>query len=253
MSNNQKKNENMEARKITVVSTKTQKKSVIMSCAETLGELKKDLREAGIDYDGMTFYEGTSKTELKTDESVLPKDVPYTNRTTGETKNTNELVFMLTNTNKKIRSGAIAMTRTEAYAAIKAMGLQAECQKRFGKNFTMCKTSDLVSLVESKTASKPATPKPAPAKVEATKTETAVVAAAPAPVAECVDTQARAAITALVNALYNEDTIDDDIRDEVLDIFGGATVAPTVSENYRPDSGSPYSDNEIDAMFRGMC
>ena len=222
----------MEARKITVVSTKTQKKSVIMSGAETLGELKKDFREAGIDYEGMTFYEGTSKTELKTDESVLPKDVPYTNRTTGETKNTNELVFMLTNTNKKIKSGA--MTRAEAYDAIKAKGLQAECQKRFGKNFTMCKTSDLVSLVESKTAAKPATPKPAP-------------------VAEYVDTQARAAITTLVNALYDEDTIGDDTREEVLDILGGATVSPTVSENYRPDSGSPYSDNEIDAMFRGMC
>lgn len=227
----------MEARKITVVSTKTQKKSVIMSGAETLGELKKDLREAGIDYDGMTFYEGTSKTELKTDESVLPKDVPYTNRTTGETKNTNELVFMLTNTNKKIRSGAVAMTRAEAYSAIKARGLQAECQRKFGKNFTMCKTSDLVALVKSKTAAKP----------------TPAAPSAPAPVAEYVDTQARAAITALVNALYDEDTIGDDTREEVLDILGGATVSPTVSENYRPDSGSPYSDNEIDAMFRGMC
>ena len=108
----------MEARKITVVSTKTQKKSVIMSSAETLGELKKDFKDAGIDYEGMTFYEGTSKTELKTDESVLPKNVPYTNRTTGETKNTNELVFMLTNTNKKIKSGA--MNRAEVYSIIKS-------------------------------------------------------------------------------------------------------------------------------------
>lgn len=214
----------MEARKITVVSTKTQKKSVIMSGAETLGELKKDLREAGIDYDGMTFYEGTSKTELKTDESILPKDVPYTNRTTGKTKNTNELVFMLTNTNKKIRSGAVAMTRTEAYAAIKAMGLQAECQKRFGKNFTLCKTSDLVSLVESKTTTS-------------------------APVAEYVDTQARAALTKLVEILEDSETIYKYEAQDVLDLFDGATV----SENYRPDSGSPYNDNEIDDMFRGMC
>lgn len=225
----------MEARKITVVSTKTQKKSVIMSGAETLGELKKDLREAGIDYEGMTFYEGTSKTELKTDESVLPKDVPYTNRTTGETKNTNKLVFMLTNTNKKIRSGAVAMTRAEAYSAIKARGLQAECQKRFGKNFTMCKTSDLVSLVESKTASKPAAP------------------STPASVAECVDTQARAALTKLVEILEDNETLYEYEAQDVLDLLGGAAVAPTVSENYRPDSGSPYSDNEIDAMFRGMC
>lgn len=215
----------MEARKITVVSTKTQKKSVIMSSAETLGELKKDFKDAGIDYEGMTFYEGTSKTELKTDESVLPKNVPYINRTTGETKNTNELVFMLTNTNKKIKSGA-TMTRAEAYSFIKAKNLQAECQKRFGKNFTMCKTSDLISLIESKTAAKPATPKPAP-------------------VAEYVDTQARAALNKLVEILEGNEVINEYESQDVLDLLG--------SENYKPDSDSPYSDNEIDAMFRGMC
>ena len=86
----------METRKITIVSTKTQKKSVIMSAATTLAELKSDLTQNGIDYDGMTFYEGVSKVELKNDTSVLPHDVPYKGQTT------NELVFMLTNTNKTI-------------------------------------------------------------------------------------------------------------------------------------------------------
>lgn len=219
----------MEARKITVVSTKTQKKSVIMSGAETLGELKKDFREAGIDYEGMTFYEGTSKTELKTDESVLPKDVPYTNRTTGETKNTNELVFMLTNTNKKIKSGA--MTRTEVYNAIKAKGLQAECRKRFGRNFTMCKTSDLVSLIES-TINLP--------QQEEVKTG-------------CVDVQARAALTMLVDALNEDYVIGSGVREKVFDILDGAAVTPTVSDDCKLESDSPYDDNEIDDMFSGMC
>lgn len=219
----------MEARKITVVSTKTQKKSVIMSGAETLGELKKDFREAGIDYEGMTFYEGTSKTELKTDESVLPKDVPYTNRTTGETKNTNELVFMLTNTNKKIKSGA--MTRTEAYDAIKAKGLQAECQKRFGRNFTMCKTSDLVSLIES-TINLP--------QQEEVKTG-------------CVDVQARAALTMLVDVLNEDYVIGSGVREKIFGILDGAAVTPTVSDDCKLESGSPYDDNEIDDMFSGMC
>lgn len=219
----------MEARKITVVSTKTQKKSVIMSGAETLGELKKDFREAGIDYEGMTFYEGTSKTELKTDESVLPKDVPYTNRTTGETKNTNELVFMLTNTNKKIKSGA--MTRAEVYDAIKAKGLQAECQKRFGRNFTMCKTSDLVSLIES-TINLP--------QQEEVKTG-------------CVDVQARAALTMLVDALNEDYVIGSGVREKVFDILDGAAVTPTVSDDCKLESDSPYDDNEIDDMFSGMC
>lgn len=219
----------MEARKITVVSTRTQKKSVIMSGAETLGELKKDFREAGIDYEGMTFYEGTSKTELKTDESVLPKDVPYTNRTTGETKNTNELVFMLTNTNKKIKSGA--MTRTEAYDAIRAKGLQAECQKRFGRNFTMCKTSDLVSLIES-TINLP--------QQEEVKTD-------------CVDVQARAALTMLVDALNEDYVIGSEVREKIFDILDGAAVTPTVSDDCESESDSPYDDNEIDDMFSGMC
>ena len=219
----------MEARKITVVSTKTQKKSVIMSGAETLGELKKDFREAGIDYEGMTFYEGTSKTELKTDESVLPKDVPYTNRTTGETKNTNELVFMLTNTNKKIKSGA--MTRTEAYDAIKAKGLQAECQKRFGRSFTMCKTSDLVSLIES-TINLP--------QQEEVKTG-------------CVDVQARAALTMLVDVLNEDYVIESGVREKIFGILDSAAVTPTVSDDCKPETDSPYDDNEIDDMFSGMC
>lgn len=219
----------MEARKITVVSTKTQKKSVIMSGAETLGELKKDFREAGIDYEGMTFYEGTSKTELKTDESVLPKDVPYTNRTTGETKNTNELVFMLTNTNKKIKSGA--MTRTEAYDAIKAKGLQAECQKRFGRNFTMCKTSDLVSLIES-TINLP--------QQEEVKTG-------------CVDVQARAALTMLVDVLNEDYVIGSGVREKIFGILDSAAVTPTVSDGCKSETDSPYDDNEIDDMFSGMC
>lgn len=219
----------MEARKITVVSTKTQKKSVIMSGAETLGELKKDFREAGIDYEGMTFYEGTSKTELKTDESVLPKDVPYTNRTTGETKNTNELVFMLTNTNKKIKSGA--MTRTEAYDAIKAKGLQAECRKRFGRNFTMCKTSDLISLIESTINL---------SQQEEVKTG-------------CVDVQARAALTMLVGVLNEDYVIGSGVREKIFGILDGAAVTPTVSDDCKSESDSPYDDNEIDDMFSGMC
>lgn len=89
----------MESRKITIVETKNQRKSTIMSAATTLAELKNDLRANGIDYSGMTFFEGISKVELKNDASVLPHDVPYKGTIT------NELVFMLTSTNKKIRSG----------------------------------------------------------------------------------------------------------------------------------------------------
>ena len=232
----------MEARKITVVQTKNQKKSVIMSAATTLAELKSDLRANGIDYDGMTFFEGTSKVELKNDASVLPHDVPYKGTIT------NELVFMLTNTNKKIRSGATTMSRAEAYSAIKSMGLQDACVKKFGKNFTMCKTADLIALVQSNGASKPA---PATPKAEA-KVEAKVEAPASHD-GECVDTVARAAISKLVEILENNGTIEDCEKEEVLGILGGeVAVSAAPSEGYKPKSASPYSDDEIDDMFTGM-
>lgn len=236
----------MEARKITVVQTKNQKKSVIMSAATTLAELKSDLRANGIDYDGMTFFEGTSKVELKNDASVLPHDVPYKGTIT------NELVFMLTNTNKKIRSGAVAMSRTEAYSAIKSMGLQDACVKKFGKNFTMCKTADLIALVQSNSAAKPA---PAAPKAEAKKEETPVnTPVAPASNGgECVDTVARAAISKLVEILEDNGTIEDYEKEEVIGILKSkVVVSDAPSEEYKPKSASPYSDDEIDDMFAGM-
>ena len=227
----------MEARKITIVSTRNQKKSIIMSAATTLAELKADLRQNGIDYDGMTFYEGTSKVELKDDTSVLPHDVPYKDQTT------NELVFMLTNTNKKIRSGA-DMSRADAYAAIKAKGLQEECVKRFGKNFTMCKTADLVALINEESVSKTALSTPTKEeKVAETKKEEAKKQAG---TAECVDTKARAALSRLLTILTDNDTLEDDEAEEIEDILDDKA---TTSDDCKPSSESSYSDDEIDRMF----
>ena len=230
----------METRKITIVSTKSQSKKVIMSSATTLAELKSDLRQNGIDYEGMSFFEGTSKVELKNDASVLPHDVPWKGTVT------NELVFMLTNTNKKIRSGA--MSRMEAYAEIKRMGLQDACLKKFGKNFTMCKTADLIALVQSNSAAKPA---PAP-KAEAKKEETPVNT----PVAptsnggECVDIVARVAIDRLVRILESNGAIEDYEKEEVIRTLESKVLAVSApSEEHKPKSASPYSDDEIDDMF----
>lgn len=233
----------METRKITIVSTKNQSKKVIMSSATTLAELKSDLRQNGIDYEGMTFFEGTSKVELKNDASVLPHDVPWKGTVT------NELVFMLTNTNKKIRSGA--MSRMEAYAEIKRLGLQDACHEKFGKNFTMCKTADLIALVQSNSAAKPAPAPKAEAKKEETPVNTPVAPASNG--GECVDTVARAAISKLVEILEENGTIEDYEKEEVLDILGGEVAVTTAtSEEYKPKSASPYSDDEIDDMFNDM-
>lgn len=206
----------MEARKITIISTKTQKKSVIMSEAETLGELKRDLTQAGIDYSDMAFYEGTAKVELLADNSALPKDVPYTNRTTGNTIITNELVFMLTNSNKKIKSGA--SSRQEVYAAIKKLNLQENCKKMFGKNYTQVATKDLIDVINGHLTLEK----------------------------DYNDTTIRAAIKLLVSALYKTRTLDKETTDKILNIIEEAAIVAEV-----PDK-SPYSDNELDAMFEEM-
>lgn len=228
----------MEARKITVVSTQTQRKSVITTGAETLAELKSALDEAGINYDGMTFYEGTSRTELKDNASVLPKDVPYKGTTT------NELVFMLTNTNKKIRSGN--MSRAEAYAAIKANNLQDAVKSKFGKNFTQCSTEDLIGMLTKSVETKPAAKaKEAPkAAKPAAKKETKAETKAEKPV-EVVDKVARKAISELVDALYSNDSLDSEDADNIRYILGNAGY----KEDEDSKDASSYSDDDIDNMF----
>lgn len=70
---------------------------------------------------------------------------------------------------------------------------------------------------------------------------------------ECVDTVARAAISKLVEILENNGTIEDCEKEEVLNILEGAVaVSAAPSEEYKPKSASPYSDDEIDDMFEGM-
>jgi hypothetical protein len=217
----------MDARKITIVETRTQKKSVIMSSAATLSQLKSDLDEAGIDYSDMTFYEGVSKTELKSDDSALPHDVPYTNRTTGETTITNELVFMLTNANKKIKSGA-SQRRQEVYAEIKNLGLQAGIKETFGKNYTQVSTEDLEHYIESLV---PQAPTANISDFEPTVNVNAV------------DVQARKAIELLVNALYD--------RTEVLTAPAANFILTKIGAEqvtYKALKSS-YSDEDIDAML----
>ena len=103
-------------REILIANTKTQKRSKVTTSATTLGELKADLRAAGIDYSGMTFTEGISKTQLLDDATQLPQNVMYKGQPT------NNLVILLTNTKKNIASGA--MSRKEVYQAIKDNNLQ---------------------------------------------------------------------------------------------------------------------------------
>lgn len=120
------------------------------------------------------------------------------------------------------------MTRMEAYAEIKNMGLQDACLKKFGKNYTMCKTADLIALIEGSKDSKEESPA--------------------AQHNGCVDVAARTAITRIAEILEEMGQFNEYEKEEILNILGRET---TPVED-KPQSDSPYSDNEIDAMFEDM-
>lgn len=227
----------METRKVTIINNKTQKQSIIQaSSATNLGELKAEMRELGINYEGMTFFEGHMRAELKDNAAPLPTNIPYKGQIV------NDLIFLLTAPEKKIKSGA--MTRSEAYDAIKANNLQGACLVKFGKNFTMCKTQDLIDLIESQGKKEAKVEAPAPASV-AKKTAKKPVAEAKkeeaAPVAPAASGNCEQALKALVEDLYGNDTIEEDTYDKVMGLLnGGVSKAP---------ASVKMSKRDIDDMF----
>lgn len=222
----------METRKITIVATREQKKYVIDSAATTLGELKADLDNVGINYNDMTFMEGLTRTEILRDDSILPHDVERVNRETGETFVTNELVFMLTNTAKKISSGVVCADRKSCYSYIKEHGMQDAIQRTFGKNFTQVKTEDLILFIKNEASVV------APAQVTAPEHT------------ECVDLKARKAIKMLCEALFEYDEYAfDEVSSEINGMFAEQHCLCTSKED---KCNSPYSDDEIHDMFAGL-
>lgn len=259
----------MEARKILFVLSNSSNQKSIMSEAETLGALKADMRRAGINYDGMTFYEGRTRTELKDDASVLPVNVPVPAKGTNPATTTNDLVFMLTTANKKIKSGALSPERKNALEEIKAKGLGAAVTAKFGKNATQCKTPDLLAFLaeQSKPASQVATKAPKAKKVEEEKvavdenpdiTITEVIKGEPiagvTPCTECVDTVAREVLGELIRRLNKEDDLYNDYRDllDKLSIGGmsGKQEQPTETKAVKEEK---LSNSEINDLFGGWA
>lgn len=215
----------METRKVTIINSKTQSQKVIQdSKATTLGELKKEMRERGIDYTGMTFFEGHMRAELKDDAAPLPANIPYKGQVV------NDLTFMLTAPEKKVRSGA--MSRAEAYAEIKNRHLQSVCVEKFGKNFTQCSTADLISLFEKGSTNAA----PAPKAEKPVEAEAAPVTSDTPSHTGC---NCSKAITMLTEALYSNNTIEEETYDAVMAALTGKPC----------NTPEKMSKKEIDEMF----
>ena len=226
----------MEKRKITVIPTKTHKTQVIESAATTLAELKADLTKAGIDYTDCTFFEGLTKIELKNDAAILPHDVPYKGTTT------NNLVFMITNASKKIRSGA-KLDRKAIIEEIKAKNLTEVVKKTYGKNYTNCKTEDLEKILSMNNTP---TLKEAPAKKE-------VPSESVMKTTDLSNYVTKAELREVIESLLKEmeDAYVDCVED--VDIDNIAIIGKVSSSNSEEEkSDSPYSSNELDDMFKDM-
>jgi hypothetical protein len=256
----------MEARKILFVLSNSSNQKSIMSEAETLGALKADMRRAGIDYDGMTFYEGRTRTELKDDASVLPVNVPVPAKGTNPATTTNDLVFMLTTANKKIKSGALSPERKNALEEIKAKGLGAAVTAKFGKNATQCKTPDLLAFLaeQSKPASQVATKAPKAKKEEKVAVDenpditiTEVTEGKPidiTPCTECVDKVAREVLRELIERLDEEECLGD-VYSNLLEKLDTGVVSekqeqPTETKAVKEEK---LSNSEINDLFGGWA
>lgn len=216
------------SRKITVLVESTQRKVVLESNATTLGELKNELREMQVDFNSENiFKESRTKSILASDESILPTNVPWKGSVT------NDLVFMITAPQKKIRSG---MDRKEVYAKVKKLGLQDKIQRGEGKNFTQCSTAILISYIEE--ASKKAAPK-------AKKAEPAAPIAKEEPVRKAKAAEAaEASLDALQNLLeelVDKGVITSNVAENIWGVANGQPVQPVEEEKSYTDLAKEFN------------
>lgn len=202
-------------RKITVLVESTQSKHVLQSNATTLGELKDELREKNISFNSDdVFKEGMSKTVLTTDESILPSNIPWR----GEV--TNDLIFMVTAPQKKIKSGV--MTRAEVYAEIKRLKLQDTISKKMGKNFTQCSTAVLLTFIDEtpkdSCETKAAAPVAKEKKVNSNLTP------------EVVESVTFCALKELIAEMVNEGILSEANANNILGVASGKPALPVEKE-----------------------
>lgn len=126
-------------RKIIVIDAATSKRVILNTDAKTRGELSTLVKNAGVDVAGKDWLESLTKTTLTDDSSLLPTEAEYR----GE--KTNNLVFVLSNSNKKITLG---VDRSELYDKVKKLNLQNTVKEITGRNFTQATNAALIDIIE---------------------------------------------------------------------------------------------------------
>lgn len=134
-------------RKITLVLDSLNDVRELETEAVTLGDLKRDLDNLGINYDRCTFQEGTTLAIFNDDDSILPRGVKHP--VTGEI--TDDIAIMVAKQNKNIDSGrsksSVSLDRAEAYKRIKGNGLADKAKESYGKHITNFSTDELYEFL----------------------------------------------------------------------------------------------------------
>lgn len=203
----------MESRKITVLVEATQKKYVLMSSATKLSELKEELAQKGVTTnDSDSFKESRSKSILTSPESVLPTNIPWKGGIT------NELVFMVSKAERKIKLGM--KSRNEIVALIKSYGLLDEVKKKTGKNYTNVSTAVLSEIVDKYELKARAKVKDAPTPKSASNVKmSSKKSVESAPSCDCAVKFKKA-----VDSLYKENLIDCEVKDFLYEVIEGKDV-----------------------------
>lgn len=208
---------------VTVWESSKQKKTVFTSNAETLGELKSEMQAHDIDLTDMSILEGVSHTQLLSDESVLPHDIPYR----GE--RTNNLMIYLTLQNKKVSSG---IDRKEIGAWIKENNLSDALFAEFHNNWTRVSTDNLIKFYNEHKDAAPAAPKAEdekPAETPETPSNSGLIKWA----------------KRFTEILYEEGIIDGYQNDELNALLGG-------DNSDEEDDEGGFSISEINTMIGGF-
>lgn len=196
----------MESRKLIVLVEKTQRKYTFNSTATTVAELKEELALKGVSVSSSSvFKEARSKSILTSPDSVLPTNVPYRGTTT------NELVFMISEGERKIKLGAMK-SRKELYDYVKSHNLSDAVKAKYGKNYTNVSTADLDSFVSSQSAKKE-TPKTSKTTTKETPCKCKI------DFGEIVN-----ATINVVEGLYDGDFIDAEVYKVIMDSLNGKKV-----------------------------
>lgn len=231
----------MDKRTIIVKNSQNQQTVKLETAVTTLGELKSLLsNQYGMTFENATFHEGKTKSSFNDDAAILPSNINYRGTVT------NDLMFLVTTKNKKISSGA--MSRMEVFAYIKANNLKDAIKKEFNKNFTICKTDELVEFVEKH--QKGATTKAIETAEKAVET----------PTEELVDTESdaaklviipnvREAFERLTDLLVMNGALEEEEAEEVLEVLGTINeVSVTTSDNSNLPDVSEAIDFDDDAF-----